>query len=79
MEGEDRFAWSEAACEPRWGDSLSAEAVPERRDHPPRSRFRAIGPRASSARLAPSREGKKAAQQAPNYLNPEFPGSGTSS
>ncbi|GLR98846.1 hypothetical protein GCM10007858_64890 [Bradyrhizobium liaoningense] len=42
--GEDRFACSEAKCEPRWDDRLSTQAVPEWKDHPTPLALRAIDP-----------------------------------
>ena len=55
-------------CEPRWGDSLAADAVPEWRDHPTPLALRAIDP-------PPPGEGKKVGKK---YLNPRFPHLGTS-
>ena len=51
LEGEGRFACSEAKCETGWGDSLSTCALFERRDrHPP-------PPRVHARRPSPSRGG----------------------
>src|ERR1700688_3230609 len=42
LEGEGRLTLSEAKCETGWGDSLSAVALPEWRDHPTPLALRAI-------------------------------------
>src|SRR5690242_10328614 len=52
LEGEGRCAWSEAECAAGRGESLSAETLPEWRDHPTPLALRAIDP-------PPPGEGKK--------------------